>query len=112
MGELYILINIEILDLTGGLKAPVSPCDDPAMSTSACRQRSTQRPPGRPRLFHRDALGEVAWLIDIRPPEDRHVVSEQLQGDGVNHRRLHITHAARHLDDRDAVARADAGLGI
>src|SRR6266478_6159509 len=110
MGELYTLIMIEILDLMGGLKAPVRPRDDPLTASAGRHRRSThtRRTPGRPRLFHRDALGEVAWLIDIRPPEDRHVVSEQLQGDGVNHRRLHITHAARHLDDRDAVARADA----
>src|SRR5213080_3147938 len=108
MGELYILNNIEILDLTGGLKAPVSPGDDPLTASAGRPRRSTQRPRGWPRLFHRDALGEVAWLIDIRPPADRHVVSEQLQGDGVNHGRLHITGAAWHLDDRDAVARADA----
>ena len=34
---------------------------------------------GFPRLFDRDALGQIPWLIHVAPTRDRDVVGQKLQ---------------------------------
>ena len=66
----------------------------------------------RARLFHRDALGEIARLVDVGATQHGNVVGEQLQRHGVHRRRLEMADMARHLDDVHAVAGFEPRVGI
>src|SRR3569833_431505 len=65
-----------------------------------------------PDLLDRHALREIAWLVDVGALEDRDVISQKLQRDGVYSRCLEVGHVFRHLDHRDAVARSHTGFRI
>src|ERR1700722_18460887 len=66
----------------------------------------------RERLLHRQALGEIARLIDVRALEHRNVVGEQLHGNGENDRSLQNGCRDRQLDDGHSVLAFHARLWI
>src|SRR5208282_1502164 len=55
-------------------------------------------------LFDRDALGEIAGLIDVGAAQNGHVEGEQLQWHRVNDGRLEVADVLGHMDDLHAVA--------
>ena len=63
-------------------------------------------------LFDREALRQIARLIDIGAFEYRHVVSQQLHRDRENGRCLQRGRMHRHLDDGDAILALHARVGI
>ena len=52
-----------------------------------CRSGTADTWTDRPPLLHRHALGQVAGLVDVGALDDRGVVGQQLDRDGVEDRR-------------------------
>src|SRR6185369_12836242 len=83
---------------------PIAPTDCPSTLTEARLTRWMTTLKGRPQgsplqsSFDRDALGEVAWLVDVAAAADRDVVREQLERDRRQHRREEV-HRLGDLDD-------------
>src|SRR5271168_2456443 len=70
--------------------------------------RITTSRKARDRSLDGDALREIPRLVYVGAPENRHVVGEELQRNGVNRRRLEVRHMLRHFDHGHAVALVDA----
>src|SRR5579885_1132736 len=63
---------------------------------------------GRLRLFHRHALREIPRLVDVGALQDRDMIGEELQRDGVDGGRLEVGQGLRRPDAGAAAARLRA----
>jgi hypothetical protein len=75
-------------------------------------ERAARHADRRRRLFDRNALRQVARLIDVGALQYGDVIGQQLHRYGEHDRRLQRSGVRRHLDDRDAILALHAGVGI